>query len=64
LFGLIGAIACGPRLGRFEDGSAKDLPGHDMAFVTLGTFMLWFGWFGFNRSVSLITVTYGVMCLP
>eukprot|EP00775_Hariotina_reticulata_P005136 gene5136-5376_t len=48
LFGLIGAIACGPRLGRFEDGSAKDLPGHDMAFVTLGTFMLWFGWFGFN----------------
>jgi Amt family ammonium transporter len=25
------------------------MPGHDMAFVTLGTFMLWFGWFGFNN---------------
>ncbi|WIA19506.1 hypothetical protein OEZ85_004117 [Tetradesmus obliquus] len=48
LFGLIGAIAVGPRLGRFDDGAVKDLPGHDMAFVTLGTFMLWFGWFGFN----------------
>lgn len=28
---------------------AKSMPGHDMAFVTLGTFMLWFGWFGFNN---------------
>eukprot|EP00882_Tetradesmus_deserticola_P023603 GHRQ01025698.1.p1 GENE.GHRQ01025698.1~~GHRQ01025698.1.p1 ORF type:complete len:328 (+),score=77.02 GHRQ01025698.1:223-1206(+) len=48
LFGLVGAVAVGPRLGRFEGGAVKDLPGHDMAFVTLGTFMLWFGWFGFN----------------
>lgn len=48
LFGLIGAKFCGPRLGRFDNGATKDLPGHDMAFVTLGTFMLWFGWFGFN----------------
>lgn len=48
LFGLIGAKFCGPRLGRFDNGSTKELPGHDMAFVTLGTFMLWFGWFGFN----------------
>lgn len=48
LFGLVGAKFCGPRLGRFDNGSTKDLPGHDMAFVTLGTFMLWFGWFGFN----------------
>ncbi len=48
MFGLVGAKLCGPRLGRFEEGGTKDLPGHDMAFVTLGTFMLWFGWFGFN----------------
>lgn len=48
LFGLVGAKFCGPRLGRFDNGRTKDLPGHDMAFVTLGTFMLWFGWFGFN----------------
>lgn len=39
---------CGPRLGRFDEGVSKDIPGHDMAFVTLGTFMLWFGWYGFN----------------
>eukprot|EP00877_Chromochloris_zofingiensis_P005647 jgi/Chrzof1/15083/Cz09g26170.t1 len=48
LFGLIGAAMCGPRLGRFDEGVSKDIPGHDMAFVTLGTFMLWFGWYGFN----------------
>jgi ammonia channel protein AmtB len=33
---LIGAWLCGPRLGRFEDGAPKDIPGHDMTFVTLG----------------------------
>lgn len=44
----MGAKFCGPRLGRFDNGVTKELPGHDMAFVTLGTFMLWFGWFGFN----------------
>lgn len=47
-FGVVGAWLCGPRLGRFEDGLVKELPGHDMTFVTLGTFMLWFGWYGFN----------------
>lgn len=36
LMGLIGAYMCGPRLGRFEDGAAKELPGHDTTFVTLG----------------------------
>ncbi len=41
---MVGALFVGPRLGRFEDGIVKALPGHDMAFVTLGTFMLWFGW--------------------
>ena len=44
IFGLVGAILCGPRLGRFEGSAAKELPGHDMAFVTLGAFMLWLGW--------------------
>lgn len=48
LFGLVGAVLCGPRLGRFDGGLIKEIPGHDMAFVTLGTFMLWFGWYGFN----------------
>lgn len=48
----------GPRLGRFDDGCAKDLPGHDMAFVTLGTFMLWFGWFGFNNGSVYVYTQY------
>lgn len=58
LFGLVGAVMVGPRLGRFDEGVVKDLPGHDMAFVTLGTFMLWFGWFGFNSgSVYVYSAT-------
>lgn len=51
--GLAGAAACGPRLGRFpqpgEGGPcAKELPGHNMSFVGLGTYFLFFGWLGFN----------------
>jgi len=46
LTGLVGAALCGPRLGRFDADADrnKSYGGHDMAFVTLGTFMLWFGW--------------------
>jgi hypothetical protein len=46
--GLVGATLCGPRMGRFEEGMVKDMQPHDMVFVSLGTFMLWFGWYGFN----------------
>jgi len=39
----------GPRLGRFkEDGEVADIPAHNMMYVALGGFILWFGWFGFN----------------
>jgi Amt family ammonium transporter len=48
LFGLVGAAFVGPRLGRFEDGVPRDMPGHDMGWVTIGTLALWFGWYGFN----------------
>ena len=42
LFGIVGAWAVGPRLGRFEEGGGvKDLPGHDMGWVTIGTLALW-----------------------
>jgi hypothetical protein len=40
------AATCGSGICKFVP---KAMPGHDMAFVTLGTFMLWFGWFGFNN---------------
>jgi Amt family ammonium transporter len=41
LFGIVGAVFVGPRLGRFEDGVVKDMPGHDMGWVTIGTLALW-----------------------
>ena len=46
--GLAGAIVLGPRFGRFFNGKAGAIPGHSMTLAALGTFILWFGWFGFN----------------
>lgn len=46
--GLIGAIALGPRIGKFVDGRSQALPGHNMAIATLGALILWIGWYGFN----------------
>ncbi|KXZ50943.1 hypothetical protein GPECTOR_14g19 [Gonium pectorale] len=54
LTGLIGAVICGPRMGRFEDGVHKEIPGHDVSSVSLGSLMLWFGWFGFNCGSTYI----------
>tara|TARA_B100000700_G_scaffold331232_1_gene462501 strand:+ start:1747 stop:3264 length:1518 start_codon:yes stop_codon:yes gene_type:complete len=46
--GLIGAMALGPRIGKFSNGKAQALPGHNMAIATLGALILWIGWYGFN----------------
>ncbi|KAG2449195.1 hypothetical protein HYH02_005942 [Chlamydomonas schloesseri] len=59
LTGLIGAMLCGPRLGRFEDGVDKDIPGHDVSSVSLGSLMLWFGWYGFNCGSTYIYMAQG-----
>jgi len=45
---LVGAIMVGPRIGKFVGGKAKAIPAHNMPIATLGVFLLWFGWFGFN----------------
>ena len=59
LAGLAGAILLGPRLGKFgSDGKPNAIPGHNMAFTTLGVLILWFGWFGFNPG-STLTVGHG-----
>jgi ammonium transporter, Amt family len=51
---LAGAIAIGPRIGRFnKDGSANAMPGHNIPMGVLGTIILFFGWFGFNPGSSL-----------
>ncbi len=48
LVGLAGAIVLGPRFGRYVNGKVRAIPGHSITLATLGTFILWFGWFGFN----------------
>jgi Amt family ammonium transporter len=54
LAGLAGALLLGPRLGKFDaDGKPNAIPGHNMAYVTLGVVILWFGWYGFNAGSTL-----------
>lgn len=51
---LAGAIVLGPRIGKFaEDGTPRALPGHHIPMAMLGTFILLFGWFGFNAASTL-----------
>ena len=45
---LVGAIVLGARDGRYKNGKAYPMPGHNMGMATLGCFILWIGWFGFN----------------
>jgi Amt family ammonium transporter len=48
---LSGAIVLGPRIGKFDkDGKPRALPGHHIPMAMLGTFILLFGWFGFNAA--------------
>ena len=48
---LAGAIVLGPRIGKFgKDGKPRALPGHHIPMAMLGTFILLFGWFGFNAA--------------
>ena len=51
---LAGAMVIGPRLGKFRrDGSARATPPSNVVLVTLGVFILWMGWFGFNGGSQL-----------
>ncbi|KAI3430105.1 uncharacterized protein J3R85_008248 [Psidium guajava] len=58
--GLWGALIEGPRIGRFDhSGRSVALRGHSASLVVLGTFLLWFGWYGFNPgSFNKILVPY------
>jgi Amt family ammonium transporter len=52
---LAGVIVLGPRLGRYgKDGKMTAMPGANLPLATLGTFILWMGWFGFNGGSELI----------
>ncbi|HUF57505.1 MAG TPA: ammonium transporter [Thermohalobaculum sp.] len=50
---LAGAIVLGPRLGRYAGGKVHPMPGSNLTLATLGTFILWLGWFGFNGGSQL-----------
>ena len=51
---LAGVLVVGPRLGKFRrDGTARPTPPSNVLLVTLGVFILWFGWFGFNGGSQL-----------
>lgn len=68
---LVGASVLGPRIGKYDkNGKARAIPGHSLTLASLGVFILWIGWFGFNpgsqlaaagavnaKAISLIFVT-------
>lgn len=63
---LAGVILLGPRIGKFVGNKINPIPGHSMPLATIGVFLLWLGWFGFNGgtvlsanagSVSLVLMT-------
>lgn len=63
---LVGILFLGPRSGKYVNGSVKAIMGHNMPLATIGVFLLWLGWFGFNggsvlsadaEAVSFVLVT-------
>jgi Amt family ammonium transporter len=56
---LVGAIILGPRIGKYKDGRVNPMPGSNLALATLGMFILWLGWFGFNGGSQLAMGSVG-----
>ena len=57
---LTGAIILGPRIGKYaQDGKVNPIPGSNLALATLGVFILWLGWFGFNGGSQLAMGSIG-----
>ena len=54
---LAGAIVVGPRIGKYVNGEAKAIPGHNVTIGALGVFILWFGWYGFNVGSTTAATT-------
>ena len=50
---LAGVLLLGPRFGKYTNGKINPIPGHNLSLATLGTFVLWFGWFGFNPGSTM-----------
>jgi len=50
---LVGALILGPRIGKYKNGKVVPMLGSNLPLATLGTFILWMGWFGFNGGSQL-----------
>jgi len=53
ILALVGAWMIGPRIGKYSKSGSKNIAGHNVSFVVLGTFILFVGWFGFNAGSTL-----------
>lgn len=62
---LAAIIILGPRLGKFGPaGEVRDIPGHNLGYIAIGGFLLWFGWFGFNGGSTLeVSTNLGLILL-
>ena len=62
---LAGAIVIGPRIGKYgKNGEVNTIPGHNIPMAIVGTFILAFGWFGFNPGSTLAGAISGLLLLP
>jgi Amt family ammonium transporter len=59
---LVGIIVLGPRLGKYASDKIKPVAGHNMPLATIGVFLLWLGWFGFNGG-SVLSADPGLVSL-
>jgi Amt family ammonium transporter len=57
---LVGAYLLGPRIGKYTAQGMKAIPGHNIPMATIGVFLLWFGWFGFNGG-SVLSAAPGIV---
>jgi Amt family ammonium transporter len=66
---LVGAIMLGARKGKYDNGRINPIPGHSMPLATIGVFLLWLGWFGFNggsvlsADPALVSLTLVTTCI-
>ena len=66
---LAGVILLGSRIGKYKEGRLVPIPGHSMPLATIGVFLLWLGWFGFNggsvlsANPALVSLTLVTTCL-
>ncbi len=58
---LAGILVLGPRFGKYtKDGKVQPIPGHNLTIATIGVFVLWFGWFGFNPGSTMAADPFAI----